>query len=194
MKPGSVFRRQNLLFALCLLFSAMGWGIVFADDTLLFHNLYLQPIAGAFLFFAVCGREKKLPFLLMAVLSIPGGIFLLTVFFESVMELYLYLVLGIPCVILLLVGCGITALILYAVGKLPPAPKSGRIAAGAAALQLRYKPLVDALFSEVNPIPAKAAMAAMGMCGDTARLPLTPMEDAARANLLRQMEAVGIEV
>lgn len=66
--------------------------------------------------------------------------------------------------------------------------------AGAAALQLRYKPLVDALFSEVNPIPAKAAMAAMGMCGETARLPLTPMEDAARANLLRQMEAVGIEV
>lgn len=66
--------------------------------------------------------------------------------------------------------------------------------AGAAALQLRYKPLVDALFSEVNPIPAKAAMAAMGMCGETARLPLTPMEEAARANLLRQMEAVGIEV
>lgn len=66
--------------------------------------------------------------------------------------------------------------------------------AGAAALQLRYKPLVDALFSEVNPIPAKAAMAAMGMCGETARLPLTPMEDAARANLLRQMEVVGIEV
>ena len=66
--------------------------------------------------------------------------------------------------------------------------------AGAAALQLRYKPLVDALFSEVNPIPAKAAMAAMGMCSETARLPLTPMEDAARANLLRQMEAVGIKV
>lgn len=66
--------------------------------------------------------------------------------------------------------------------------------AGAAALQLRYKPLVDALFSEVNPIPAKAAMAAMGMCGETARLPLTPMEEAARTNLLRQMEAVGIEV
>lgn len=65
-------------------------------------------------------------------------------------------------------------------------------AAGAAALQLRYKPLVDALFSEVNPIPVKAALAAMGLCGETARLPLTPMEDAARANLLRQMEKVGI--
>ena len=67
-------------------------------------------------------------------------------------------------------------------------------AAGAAALQLKYKPLVDALFSEVNPIPVKAALAAMGLCGETARLPLTPMEDAARQNLLRQMEAVGIEV
>ena len=65
-------------------------------------------------------------------------------------------------------------------------------AAGAAALQLRYKPLVDALFSEVNPIPVKAALAAMGLCGETARLPLTPMEDVARANLLRQMEKVGI--
>ncbi|MBQ7726002.1 MAG: 4-hydroxy-tetrahydrodipicolinate synthase, partial [Clostridia bacterium] len=32
---------------------------------------------------------------------------------------------------------------------------------GAAALQLQYLPLIDALFSEVNPIPVKAAMAAM---------------------------------
>ena len=67
-------------------------------------------------------------------------------------------------------------------------------AAGAAALQLKYKPLVDALFSEVNPIPVKAALAAMGLCGETARLPLTPMEDATRQNLLWQMEAVGINV
>ena len=67
-------------------------------------------------------------------------------------------------------------------------------AAGAAALQLKYKPLVDALFSEVNPIPVKAALAAMGLCNETARLPLTPMEDATRQNLLRQMEAVGINV
>lgn len=67
-------------------------------------------------------------------------------------------------------------------------------AAGAAALQLKYKPLVDALFSEVNPIPVKAALAAMSLCNETARLPLTPMEDATRQNLLRQMEAVGINV
>ena len=67
-------------------------------------------------------------------------------------------------------------------------------AAGAAAMQMRYKPLVDALFSEVNPIPVKAALAAMGLCGETVRLPLTPMEDATRQNLLRQMEKVGIAV
>lgn len=64
--------------------------------------------------------------------------------------------------------------------------------AGAATLQMQYKPLIDALFSEVNPIPVKAALAAMGLCGETVRLPLTPMEDAARQNLLRQMEKVGI--
>lgn len=66
--------------------------------------------------------------------------------------------------------------------------------AGAAALQMKYKPLIDALFSEVNPIPAKAALAAMGLCSDYARLPLTKMEDAARENLLRRMREVGIEV
>ena len=66
--------------------------------------------------------------------------------------------------------------------------------AGAAQLQLKYKPLVDALFSEVNPIPAKAAMAALGLCGDYARLPLTRMEEATKANLLKCMREVGLEV
>ena len=55
--------------------------------------------------------------------------------------------------------------------------------AEAAAAQLRYLPLVDALFCEVNPIPVKAAMAAMGYCEDILRLPLTPMEPAHRENL-----------
>ena len=66
--------------------------------------------------------------------------------------------------------------------------------AGAAALQMKYKPLVDALFSEVNPIPIKAALAAVGLCTDYARLPLTKMEDAAYQNLLGCMREVGIEV
>ena len=66
--------------------------------------------------------------------------------------------------------------------------------AEAAALQMKYKPLIDALFSEVNPIPIKAALAAIGLCSDYARLPLTRMEDATYKNLLRCMEEVGIAV
>jgi len=66
--------------------------------------------------------------------------------------------------------------------------------AGSAALQMKYKPLIDAIFSEVNPIPIKAALAAVGLCSDYARLPLTRMEDATYKNLLRCMEEVGIAV
>lgn len=53
----------------------------------------------------------------------------------------------------------------------------------AAALQARYLPLIDALFSEVNPIPVKAALHAMRLCGETLRLPLTPLSEEKRASL-----------
>ena len=59
-------------------------------------------------------------------------------------------------------------------------------------LQLKYLSLVDALFSEVNPIPAKAAMAAMGYCENSLRLPLTPMESKNEEKLLAIMRKVGI--
>ncbi len=55
--------------------------------------------------------------------------------------------------------------------------------------QLKYLPLIDALFSEVNPIPVKAAMAAMGYGENSLRLPLTPMEEAHEAILLDLMRA-----
>ena len=64
--------------------------------------------------------------------------------------------------------------------------------AGAAELQMRYVPLIQALFCEVNPIPAKAAMAAMGYCEDVLRLPLTPMESANRERLLGCMRREGL--
>ena len=64
--------------------------------------------------------------------------------------------------------------------------------AGAAALQCKLLPLINALFSEVNPIPAKAAMAAMGFCEDYLRLPLTPMEDHTREVLYAEMRKLGI--
>ena len=64
--------------------------------------------------------------------------------------------------------------------------------AGAAELQCRTLPLIDALFSEVNPIPAKAAVAAMGFGEEYLRLPLTPMESAHRENLYQQMRKLGV--
>ncbi len=57
----------------------------------------------------------------------------------------------------------------------------------AAAMQLELLPLIDALFCEVNPIPVKAAMAAMGYGENYLRLPLTPMEASHEAELLRLM-------
>ena len=64
--------------------------------------------------------------------------------------------------------------------------------AAATALQLKYLPLIHALFSEVNPIPAKAAMSAMGFCENFLRMPLTPMEDAHKEKLFALMRAEGL--
>ena len=58
---------------------------------------------------------------------------------------------------------------------------------GALKLQLDLLPLVNALFCEVNPIPVKAAMAAMGYGENSLRLPLTPMEKAHEDKLLALM-------
>ena len=66
--------------------------------------------------------------------------------------------------------------------------------AGSAALQCELLPLIHALFSEVNPIPVKAAMAALGFCENNLRLPLTPMEPAHREALLSCMRAQGLDV
>ena len=59
-------------------------------------------------------------------------------------------------------------------------------------MQLEYLPLVDALFSEVNPIPVKAAMAAMGFCENSLRLPLTAMERKNEEILLSCMCRAGL--
>lgn len=64
----------------------------------------------------------------------------------------------------------------------------------AAELQLKYLPLIKALFSEVNPIPVKAAMSAMGFCENYLRMPLTQMEDAHKEILLNEMRKCGIKV
>ena len=66
--------------------------------------------------------------------------------------------------------------------------------AAAAKMQCDLLPLINALFSEVNPIPAKAATAAMGFGADALRLPLTSMEEQNRAVLFAEMRKLGIGV
>ena len=59
-------------------------------------------------------------------------------------------------------------------------------------LQLKALPLVHALFSEVNPIPVKAAMNMMGKNVGSLRAPLTEMEDANKEILKREMAAMHL--
>ncbi|MCD7825388.1 MAG: 4-hydroxy-tetrahydrodipicolinate synthase [Clostridiaceae bacterium] len=62
----------------------------------------------------------------------------------------------------------------------------------AAKLQIQYLPLINALFSEVNPIPVKAALNLMGYQAGPLRLPLTEMEPAHQEILKKEMLAAGI--
>ena len=66
--------------------------------------------------------------------------------------------------------------------------------AGAAKMQCDMLDLIRALFSEVNPIPVKAATAAMGFCQNYLRLPLTPMEEDHYNTLLAAMRRHGLNV
>lgn len=63
---------------------------------------------------------------------------------------------------------------------------------GSAKLQLDLLPLIDALFCEVNPIPVKAAMAAMGYTENSLRMPLTPMEEAHEKKMLDIMRDLNL--
>ena len=55
-------------------------------------------------------------------------------------------------------------------------------------------PLINALFSEVNPIPVKAALNLMGMEVGPLRMPLTEMEDANKEALAKAMKDFGIKL
>ena len=64
--------------------------------------------------------------------------------------------------------------------------------AGSAKMQLDLLPLINALFCEVNPIPAKAAVSAMGFGRNLLRLPLTEMESEHEAVLRSLMKEQGL--
>lgn len=65
---------------------------------------------------------------------------------------------------------------------------------GAAEIQLKAIPLIHALFSEVNPIPVKAALNLMGKEAGPLRMPLTEMDDANKAVLAQAMKDFGIKL
>ena len=67
-------------------------------------------------------------------------------------------------------------------------------AAGAAEIQLRLLKLMDQTMIETNPIPIKAACAAMGFGKYILRLPLVGMEEKNRARLMELMKEQGLEV
>ncbi len=62
----------------------------------------------------------------------------------------------------------------------------------AARMQCETIPLCRSLFCETNPIPVKAAMAAMGWCENYLRLPLVPMEEAHAEVLYARMREFGL--
>lgn len=63
---------------------------------------------------------------------------------------------------------------------------------GSLDLQLKYLPLIHALFSEVNPIPVKKALNLMGMNVGTLRMPLTEMSPEKAALLEAEMKKVAL--
>ncbi|MFM2296108.1 MAG: 4-hydroxy-tetrahydrodipicolinate synthase [Verrucomicrobiota bacterium] len=70
----------------------------------------------------------------------------------------------------------------YALGKVAVALK----------LHQKFYPLFKDLFIETNPVPAKAALAMMGMMEEEFRLPLVPMTSANREKLRKTLKSVGV--
>ena len=61
-------------------------------------------------------------------------------------------------------------------------------------LQFEALPLIDALFSEVNPIPVKKALNLMGMNVGGLRSPLGEMSEAKAEKLAEAMQAYGLKL
>ena len=59
-------------------------------------------------------------------------------------------------------------------------------------LQLQHTGLINALFSDVNPIPVKEAMNMLGLSVGPCRLPLYPMAEAAKENLKNKLIECGL--
>ena len=59
-------------------------------------------------------------------------------------------------------------------------------------IQFKLMPLHRNLFIEANPIPVKWAMSRMGLCSNTLRLPMTPLESANEAAVENALRVCGL--
>ena len=62
----------------------------------------------------------------------------------------------------------------------------------AAAIHLKLLPLHTNLFIEPSPAPTKWAMAKLGLCGASLRLPITPLTDAGQAVVEQAMRDAAL--
>lgn len=63
---------------------------------------------------------------------------------------------------------------------------------GALELQFKYFRMIKYLFCETNPIPAKAAVSAIGFCKNYLRSPMYPMQEANHRAMLEEMGRLGL--
>jgi 4-hydroxy-tetrahydrodipicolinate synthase len=68
---------------------------------------------------------------------------------------------------------------------------AGRLDAARKA-QVRFAPLVRALFCETNPLPVKHALVRMGKIGPELRLPLVPVSEKGAAQVEAALAAYGL--
>jgi 4-hydroxy-tetrahydrodipicolinate synthase len=61
-------------------------------------------------------------------------------------------------------------------------------------MQLELLKIMNAMFMDVNPIPVKAAMAMLGLCGENYRLPMTRLDETKREKLREIMESYFIQL
>lgn len=96
-----------------------------------------------------------------------------------------------------LMACGVDGVISVASNVAPEQMKALTRAVAASDLKEAIRlnnslmPLYHACFVESNPIPAKAALSLMGLCGDEMRLPLLTATESTRtllADVLRKLE------
>ena len=62
----------------------------------------------------------------------------------------------------------------------------------AATIQLKLIPLIKAMFSEVNPIPVKAAASLLGLCRNELRLPLTQLSLPNTKIMCAELDKLGV--